>query len=81
MLSFLDYIDELAFSQALAVADSDSTHPRVVWGEFPGARFGLDNPDTIYRAVPVDASSSYLISGTRNNSLPGQFSVARREFR
>ena len=29
----------------------------------PGSRWGIDNPDSIYRVIPVDAEESYMISG------------------
>ena len=29
----------------------------------PGSRWGIDNPDSIYRVIPVDVDQSYIISG------------------
>lgn len=29
----------------------------------PGSRYGLDNPDSVYRTIPIDGSQRYLIRG------------------
>jgi hypothetical protein len=29
----------------------------------PGSRYGLDNPDSVYRVIPIDGSERYRISG------------------
>ena len=31
--------------------------------EVPGSRYGLDNPDSIYRVIPIDGSERYRIHG------------------
>jgi hypothetical protein len=73
-------IEELAFLVALETVDSDPRRPRVVqismsphaWfgTNVPGGRWGIDNPDTQYFLVPLEASSSYLISGKRHAPGP-----------
>ncbi len=73
-------IEELAFLVALETVDSDPRRPRVVqismpphiWfgTNVPGGRWGIDNPDTQYFLVPLEASSSYLIIGKRHAPGP-----------
>jgi hypothetical protein len=77
-------IEELAFATALDAADSDSQRPKVVWGftaprrwlshAVPGSRWGIDNPDNVYRIIPVDGSSKYEISVRSHDPGPIQYS-------
>jgi hypothetical protein len=77
-------IDELAFATALDAADSDSQRPKVVWGftaprtwlghAVPGSRWGIDNPDNVYRIIPVDGNSKYEISVRSHAPGPIQYS-------
>jgi hypothetical protein len=55
-------VEELAFATALDAANSDTNHPKVVWAftaprtwlgrNVPGSRWGIDNPDNVYRLIP-----------------------------
>jgi hypothetical protein len=73
-------VRELALACAQLAANSDPTRPAVTWVEapphtwfgtaVPGARYAADNPDTIYRQVPIDGGSSYLIEGRFAASRP-----------
>ena len=73
-------LEELAFLVALETVDSDPRRPRVVqismsphaWfgTNVPGGRWGIDNPDTQYFLVPLEASSSYRIIGKRHAPGP-----------
>lgn len=77
-------IEELAFATALDAADSDSDRPRVVWAftaprtwlgrTVPGSRWGIDNPDNVYRLIPVDGNSKYEISVRSHTPGPIQYS-------
>lgn len=68
-------LQELAFLVALETVNSDPRRPRVVqismsphaWFgiNVPGGRWGIDNPDTQYFLVPLEASSTYIITGKR----------------
>jgi hypothetical protein len=68
-------LEELAFLTATETVNSDPRRPRVVqismpphdwFGEHvPGGRWGIDNPDTQYFLIPVEADSSYVIRGKR----------------
>jgi len=73
-------LEELAFLVALETINSDARRPRVVqislpphhWLglNVPGGRWGIDNPDTQYFIVPVEAASSYVIRGLRRTPGP-----------
>jgi hypothetical protein len=73
-------LEELAFLVAMETVTSDPRRPRVVqismpphrWSgeQFPGGRWGIDNPDTQYFLVPVEPASSYVIHGRRSPNGP-----------
>jgi hypothetical protein len=73
-------LQELAFLVALETVDSDPRRPRVVqismsphaWFgiHVPGGRWGIDNPDTQYFLVPLEAGSAYTITGKRDAHGP-----------
>jgi hypothetical protein len=77
-------VEELAFATALDAVDSDSQRPKVVWGftaprtwlghVVPGSRWGIDNPDNVYRIIPVDGTSKYEISVHSHTPGPIQYS-------
>ncbi|CAN5617660.1 DUF1214 domain-containing protein [soil metagenome] len=69
------YARELILCTALQHLNSDPVRPRVMRNLFPGARAGLDNPDTIYRFIPVSADSSYVIRGRRGSSTDVSFQL------
>ncbi|MGW0664863.1 hypothetical protein [Streptodolium elevatio] len=62
------WVPELARSMAISTANLDPARPRLEWNNFAGARWGVDNPDTIYRFAPVSADSTYTITGRRNTA-------------
>jgi hypothetical protein len=77
-------VEELAFATALDATDSDSNRPKVVWAftaprtwlghVVPGSRWGIDNPDNVYRLMPVDGDSKYLITVHSHTPGPIQYS-------
>jgi hypothetical protein len=77
-------VEELAFATALDAADSDSGRPKVVWAftaprtwlghAVPGSRWGIDNPDNVYRLIPVDGDSQYVITVHSHTPGPIQYS-------
>ncbi len=77
-------VGELAFASALDAVDSDPERPKVVWGftaprtwlgySVPGSRWGIDNPDNVYRIIPVDAQSKYRITVHAAGPGPTQYS-------
>jgi hypothetical protein len=66
--------EEVMFCAAVWSLNQDPERPRVVTitrlrhrlGELevPGSRYGLDNPDSIYRVIPIDGRERYVIRGT-----------------
>lgn len=77
-------VDELAFSAALGAANSDPANPKLTWiwtaprtwlgHHVPGSRWGMDNPDNVYRFVTVDGVSKYEITVRPKQPGPAQFS-------
>jgi hypothetical protein len=81
-------VDEYANQAAMEVQLLDPNNPKVLQQVMPphtwagqtvgGTRIWYDNPDTIYRFVPVNAASEYVITGKFDeNHLPADtnFSV------
>jgi Bacterial Ig domain/Protein of unknown function (DUF1214) len=80
-------VDEYALQAALELQLLNPNDPHVLqqvmpphtwYGEtFGGARILYDNPDTIYRMIPVNESSSYVITGRFDGPKPADttFSV------
>jgi len=65
--------EEVMFSAAVWSLNQDPERPRVVTitrlahqlGELsiPGSRWGLDNPDSVYRVIPISGDERYVIRG------------------
>ncbi|MFL0239467.1 Ig-like domain-containing protein [Mycobacterium sp. SMC-17] len=78
---------EHALNAAMTVVNNDPDNPLVMavdmrahsWygTDTPGGRFIYDNPDTIYRTIPVRSGSTYVISGKYLGGVPvdGNFGV------
>ncbi|HLG89078.1 MAG TPA: hypothetical protein VKZ79_17990 [Alphaproteobacteria bacterium] len=62
------YVHDLAYGLALIVVDSDPDRPRILWDEFPGAHWGYENPDNVYRYFPVSPDARYQIIGRLGTS-------------
>ena len=70
---FDDAFEEVMFCAAVWSLNQDPQRPRVVTitrlahalrgRRVPGTRYGLDNPDSIYRVIPIDGRERYLIRG------------------
>ncbi len=79
-------VDESVFASALALASGDAGDPKVVsflaaphnwYGmNVPGSRTTFDNPDTIYRRIPVDSTASYVITGKVRLPKPVDFNFS-----
>ncbi|BCL75237.1 hypothetical protein JHS3_09730 [Jeongeupia sp. HS-3] len=73
-------LDELIFSAIQKAVNNDPVYPKVYWLnapprnwfglKVPGGRYSYDNPDNIYRTIPIDGDSSYVIHGKRTGSGP-----------
>lgn len=69
------YVHELAFCVALAVVNLDPSRPKVVYNGFPGAEYGLVNPDNVYRFIPLSPDSRYQIKGRLKGASHVSFQV------
>lgn len=77
-------VEELAYATALTAANSDPERPKVIWQftaprtwlghDVPGSRWGIDNPDNVYRVIPVDGHSKYELRVKSPAAGPVQFS-------
>ena len=78
---------EVMFSAAVWSSNQDPLRPKVtcitrlahtVEGhEIPGSRWGIDNPDSIYRVIPISGDEEYRISGRvgRNRMTENYFTL------
>lgn len=79
-------IDEVVLLVALQVADADPRRPQIVeisagphvWGGLavPGGRWGINNPDTLYFAAPVEPTSTYVLRGWPRGDVPTDLNVS-----
>lgn len=70
---FDDAFEEVMFSAAVWSLNQDPLRPKVVCitrlahtvdgTRIPGSRWGIDNPDSIYRVIPISGSERYVIRG------------------
>ncbi len=66
-------VTTMAIASALNVVGGDPDRPRVMWdsaalhrwGEVvvPPSGYGFDNPDNVYRQIPIDGAARYEITG------------------
>ena len=71
---------------ALQVVNDDARRPQVVeisagphhWNglDVPGGRWGINNPDTLYFAVPIESGSRYVLTGRRSVDGPVDVNVS-----
>lgn len=65
--------EEVMFSAAIWSANQDPLRPKVITitrlahplagRQIPGSRWGIDNPDSIYRVIPISGEEKYRIHG------------------
>lgn len=77
---------EIALLIALQVVNGNPLDPGVVeissgphrWNDqsVPGGRWGINNPDTLYFAVPIAHDRSYRLSGTRSGKGPTDLNIS-----
>jgi hypothetical protein len=70
---FDEAFEEVMFSAAVWSLNQDPLRPKVICItrlahrlgdlEIPGSRWGIDNPDSIYRIIPISGSDRYVIRG------------------
>ncbi len=69
-------VDELVYFAARNAVEAKQFAPTIVWAvaapyaegsaTIPGSRFGIDDPDRIYRSATVDPALRYVIHGKRS---------------
>ncbi|MCP9273178.1 hypothetical protein [Mycolicibacterium arenosum] len=70
---FDDAFDEVMFSAAVWSSNQDKLRPAVscitrlghpvAGAAIPGSRWGIDNPDSVYRVIPISGDERYVIRG------------------
>ena len=73
-------LDELSFSALLKAINGDPLYPKVHWMNAPprdwfcthvaGSRYAFDNPDNVYRTIPIEGGSRYIVKGRRSGRGP-----------
>ena len=76
-------VRETVYAAVIDTVADDPAHPAIVWTlnaahdwfdiSVPGSRYGIDNPDNVYRLVLLDGSARYEIKGHRRGAGPTQF--------
>jgi hypothetical protein len=76
-------IRETVYAAVIDTVADDTARPAIVWTlnaphqwfnlSVPGARYGIDNPDNVYRLVLLDGAAHYEIKGHRHGAGPTQF--------
>ena len=66
--------EEVMFSAAIWSSNQDPRNPKVACitrlehtvdgRRIPGSRWGIDNPDTVYRVIPISGDEEYVIRGS-----------------
>ena len=70
---FEESFEEVMFGAAIWALNQDPLYPKVITitrlphqlgsEAIPGSRWGIDNPDSVYRVIPISGAESYLIRG------------------
>jgi hypothetical protein len=65
--------EEVVYASAIWSLNTDKERPKVITItrlahklgdlDIPGSRWGLDNPDTVYRVIPISGDERYVIRG------------------
>jgi hypothetical protein len=86
MLRFPDAVEQAFFSFVMHATNDDPLYPRVhAMGrlahrldeyDIPATKSAHPNPDYIYRFVPIDGVSSYVVNGQISNGSPEAFEFA-----
>ena len=79
MSCFDDAFEEVMFGAVIWALNQDPNFPKVVTisrvphkinnQDIPGSRWGIDNPDSVYRVIPIGESQSYVIRGKLGKQL------------
>jgi hypothetical protein len=81
---FPAYVESYAFRSIQLAVSSDANYPRVyrvytpaaTWlgNRVPEARWGQENPDNIYRIIPIAFGGQYVVHGKRHADPPSDVS-------
>lgn len=73
MSCFEEAFDEVMFAAVIWALNQDPLYPKCITitrlphklGDtaIPGSRWGIDNPDSVYRVIPISGEESYRITG------------------
>ena len=77
--------EEVMFSAAVWGSNGDPLHPKSVCitrlehrldgRRVPGSRWGIDNPDTVYRVIPISHDERYVLRGTKGRMTENYFTL------
>ena len=77
MKAFEWAFDEVVYAAVIWSLNTDKERPKVITItrlphklgnlDIPGSRWGLDNPDTVYRVIPISGDERYVIRGRVKN--------------
>ncbi len=88
---FEQVMDEMTMAALLNIANRDTRNPRIHLTQIlehevdatrvASSRYAIDNPDTLYRTIPIDGTSRYVLEGRRPAHPPvvNEFSLLTRE--
>ena len=81
---FPAYVESFAFRSIQLAVNSDADHPRVYrvyapaaeWlgNKVPASKWGQENPDNIYRIIPIAHGGEYVVHGRRAANPPSDVS-------
>lgn len=79
-------IEELTFSAVQKAVNTDPYYPKVYWYDsgprswfdldVPGGRYSYDNPDCVYRTIPISSQVDYVVTGHRHAPGPSDVSFS-----
>lgn len=77
-------LDGITTAMAQCGVNGDSDRPQAMWNsgaahswfglDIPASGYGIENPDNVYRTIPMDGASSYEITGQIREPGPSQLS-------
>lgn len=77
-------LDAITAAMVETAVNSDTSRPKIMWvvnaarnwfsEKVPASGYGIDNPDNVYRHIPMDGQSHYVITGKLRNPSASQLS-------
>jgi len=66
-------LGSIMFASVISAVHNDPDRPKIIWAtaaphawgklRVPGSGYGIDNPDNVYRNIPIDGAARYEITG------------------